>query len=77
MIRCVSPYRSSLGHFAPGETVTDAALAQALCVDSPGSFEPVAVEPEAPPAVDPVETKAISEPLEHRAIKGSTTKRKG
>jgi hypothetical protein len=78
MIRCVSPYRSSLGAYAPGQTVDNAALEAALVVDSPGSFELVeAVITPAPGAADPEpDTKAVEAPPEHRAVKASNTKRR-
>lgn len=41
MLRCISPYRSSMGQFQVGEIITDPDLAAALLVDSPGSFEAV------------------------------------
>jgi hypothetical protein len=75
MIRCISPYRSSLGSYAPGQTVDDAALERALMIDSPGSFEPVeaVITPVAQPA-EP-ETKAVEAAPEHRAIRHSTKRR--
>lgn len=58
MIRCVSPYRSSLGSFDPGDEIRDARLAAALLVDSPGSFTSGETQP----------IKAITEAIEHRGI---------
>lgn len=61
-VRCVSPYKSSLGAFSVGDTA-EGALAQALVLDSPGSFEDmdaVAVEVTAP--AEPDENKAILKP---------------
>lgn len=58
-VRCVSPYKSSLGAFSVGDTA-EGALAQALMLDSPGSFEDI----DAPP----VEVAAPVEPDEHRAV---------
>lgn len=53
MLKCISPYRSSLGAFAPGDTVEDPRLELALLKDSPASFEQVEPEPvQAPPAVE-------------------------
>lgn len=46
MLKCVSPYKSSLGVYATGDVVDDATLEQALMFDSPGSFEAIQVEPE-------------------------------
>lgn len=46
MLKCVSPYKSSLGVYAAGDVVDDATLEQALMFDSPGSFEVVQIEPE-------------------------------
>lgn len=78
MLRCVSPYKSSLGAFQPGDVITDPVLATALAYDSPGSFEP---GPNAPLAVvfaaeegkEAIEqVAAIEQPVEHRA----TTRRK-
>ena len=58
-VRCVSPYRSSLGAFAVGDEA-DGELARALVLDSPGSFEDL----DAPA----VEVAAPAEPDEHRAV---------
>lgn len=70
MIRCISPYRSSYGTFQVGEVISDAILAAALLVDSPGSFEPVA---------DDTETRALDEPPAHRMVTHDTpgTRRRG
>lgn len=57
MLRCVSPYRSSLGAFAPGDEITDATLAAALVADSPGSFAAVTLE-----------VVAVEEAPDHRAV---------
>lgn len=73
MLRCVSPYKSSLGAFQPGDVITDPALATALAYDSPGSFEPGSDAPlavvfaleEGTEAVEQV--AAIEQPVEHRA----------
>jgi len=46
MLKCVSPYKSSLGVFAVGDIVDDEILERALVSDSAGSFEAVEVEPE-------------------------------
>lgn len=46
MLKCVSPYKSSLGVYAVGDIVDDATLEQALVFDSPGSFAAYLVEPE-------------------------------
>lgn len=69
MLRCVSPYKSSLGAFQPGDVITDPVLALALSVDSPGSFEP---GKDAPLAVvfaldEAAEVAALEEAPEHRA----------
>ena len=64
MLRCVSPYRSSLGAFQPGDVITSPELALALLQDSPGSFEDAA-----PVAAEPVTVAALEEAQEHRAIK--------
>lgn len=58
-VRCVSPYRSSLGTYSVGDEAVGA-LAVALMLDSPGSFEDL----DAPA----VEVAAPAEPDEHRAI---------
>ena len=58
-VRCISPYKSSLGAFSVGDTA-GGALAVALMLDSPGSFEDM----DAPV----VEVAAPAEPDEHRAV---------
>ena len=58
-VRCVSPYRSSLGTYSVGDEAVDA-LAVALMLDSPGSFEDL----DAPT----LEVAAPAEPDEHRAV---------
>lgn len=58
-VRCVSPYRSSLGTYAIGDEAVGA-LAVALMLDSPGSF----VDLDAPA----IEVVAPAEPDEHRAV---------
>lgn len=64
MLRCVSPYRSSLGAFQPGDVITSPELALALLQDSPGSFEDVTA-----PAPNPVAVAALEEAPEHRATR--------
>lgn len=64
MLRCVSPYRSSLGAFQPGDVITSPELALALLQDSPGSFEDAAA-----PAPNPVAVTAVEEAPEHRAAR--------
>jgi hypothetical protein len=63
MLRCVSPYKSSLGAFQPGDVITSPELALALLNDSPGSFE------DAAPVAEPVTVEALEDAPEHRAIK--------
>jgi hypothetical protein len=63
MLRCVSPYRSSLGAFQPGDVIASPELALALLHDSPGSFE------DAAPAVEPVAVTALEDAPEHRATR--------
>lgn len=66
-VRCVSPYRSSLGAYRPGDEAVGA-LAAALIVDSPGSF----VDLDAPT----LEVAAPAEPEEHRAVLKPTRRSK-
>lgn len=58
-VRCVSPYRSSLGAFAIGDEA-EGDLARALVLDSPGSFVDIEAQP--------VKVAAPAEPDEHRAV---------
>jgi hypothetical protein len=58
-VRCVSPYRSSLGGYRPGDEI-EGSLAAALIIDSPGSFEDM----DAPT----LEVAAPAEPDDHRAV---------
>lgn len=60
MLHCVSKYKSSLGTFAPGDIIEDETLCLALLADSPGSFQPVAVDTTAP--AEPEQHKAILRP---------------
>lgn len=66
-VRCVSPYRSSLGGFQPGDVI-EGALAAALIIDSPGSF----VDLDAPT----LEVAAPTEPDENRAVLKPTRRAK-
>lgn len=66
-VRCVSPYRSSLGGFQPGDEI-EGGLAAALIIDSPGSF----VDLDAPT----LEVAAPAEPDEHRAVLKPTRRAK-
>lgn len=59
MLECVSPYRSSLGSYLPGDKIDDPGLEEALLRDSPGSFESVSKAP----------LKAMAKP-KHRAVVG-------
>ena len=65
MLRCISPYRSSLGAFAPGDVITDAALAAALAVDSPASFQLIDT---APMSEQLLVVSAVEEAADHRAV---------
>ncbi len=58
-VRCVSPYRSSLGGYRPGDEI-EGGLAAALIIDSPGSFEDMDAAT--------LEVAAVEEAPEHRAV---------
>ena len=62
MIRCISKYASSLGAFAPGDTITVPALAAALLADSPGSFVLIDERAEAQDASDAEAVKQAAPP---------------
>lgn len=66
MLQCVSPYKSNLGAFQPGDMIDAPELIAALLADSPLSFEVVGKTPE---EVFAAEDAAIVEPEQHRAIR--------
>lgn len=55
MLKCISPYSSSAGRFAPGDIIEDPKLEAVLLADSPASFAPAEPEPVEAPA--PVEVQ--------------------
>lgn len=64
MLKCISPYKSSLGSYSPGDVIGVPALCEALLKDSPGSFLRYTPEYE----------KAVEEAPEDKMIRSSTKK---